>query len=309
MANIIQIKRSNATTIPSSLAEGELAYAETAGVKLLYIGTNAGTNVETIGGKSIVDKVNTISPSATANQTDATLLSRSNHTGTQTAATISNFTSSVNSNTLVSGAIQTSQKGVANGVATLDSNSLIPTSQLPAIAISNTTVVASQVAMLAVTAQVGDIVVRTDLNKSYILSATPSSTLSNWQELISPTSAVTSVNSQTGVIILASTDIAEGSNLYYTEARVSANTTVSANTSARHTHSNSAVLNATTASFLTAEKSKLTGVATGATSNSTDAALLSRSNHTGTQLAATISDFTAASTAVIGNATINGGTF
>jgi len=45
---------------------------------------------------------------------------------------------------------------------------------------------------------------------------------------------------------LSSTDdLAEGStNLYYTEPRVSANSDVSANTSARHTHSNSTVLNA-----------------------------------------------------------------
>lgn len=41
------------------------------------------------------------------------------------------------------------------------------------------------------------------------------------------------------------------------DTEVSNNTDVAANTSARHTHSNSAVLNATTASFLTADKTKL----------------------------------------------------
>ena len=42
--------------------------------------------------------------------------------------------------------------------------------------------------------------------------------------------AVNSVNSQTGVVVLDSADIAEDTNLYYTEARVSANTNVAANT-------------------------------------------------------------------------------
>lgn len=40
-----------------------------------------------------------------------------------------------------------------------------------------------------------------------------------------------------------------------------------------------------------ADKSKLDGIASGATANSPDASLLNRANHTGTQLASTISDF------------------
>ncbi len=54
------------------------------------------------------------------------------------------------------------------------------------------------------------------------------------------------------------------------------------------------VLTNTTASFTTAQQTKLTGVATGATANSPDATLLARANHTGTQLASTISDFSSA---------------
>ncbi|HMI09737.1 MAG TPA: hypothetical protein VK497_05075 [Candidatus Saccharimonadales bacterium] len=42
------------------------------------------------------------------------------------------------------------------------------------------------------------------------------------------------------------------------------------------------------------EKTKLAGIATGATANSSDATLLNRTNHTGTQTAATISDFNTA---------------
>ncbi|MDZ7905167.1 MAG: hypothetical protein U5N55_04890 [Cypionkella sp.] len=48
------------------------------------------------------------------------------------------------------------------------------------------------------------------------------------------------------------------------------------------------VLTNTTASFTTAQETKLSGIATGATANAADAFLLSRDNHTGTQAAATI---------------------
>ena len=54
------------------------------------------------------------------------------------------------------------------------------------------------------------------------------------------------------------------------------------------------VLTNTTASFTTAQETKLAGIATGATANSSDATLLNRANHTGTQTASTISDFSEA---------------
>ena len=98
--------------------------------------------------------------------------------------------------------------GVANGVATLDSNGKVPQSQIPAVAITNTFVVASQAAMLALTAEEGDVAVRTDQNKTYILTATPSSTLANWQELLTPTDTVTSVDGRIGTVTL--TDLYAG---------------------------------------------------------------------------------------------------
>lgn len=53
--------------------------------------------------------------------------------------------------------------------------------------------------------------------------------------------------------------------------------------------------------YTTTEKSKLSGIATGATANSSDSILLNRANHTGTQTASTISDFNSsvASTALL----------
>jgi hypothetical protein len=92
--------------------------------------------------------------------------------------------------------------GVAGGVATLDGTGKVPQNQLPAVAITNTFVVNSQAAMLALTAEEGDVAVRTDLNKSFILTATPSSTLANWQELLTPTDSVLSVDGLTGAVDL-----------------------------------------------------------------------------------------------------------
>ncbi|MFM9826433.1 hypothetical protein, partial [Flavobacterium sp.] len=57
------------------------------------------------------------------------------------------------------------------------------------------------------------------------------------------------------------------------------------------------VLSNTTASFTTANETKLDGIATGATANDTDANLKARANHTGTQTASTISDLNSVSRA------------
>lgn len=109
--------------------------------------------------------------------------------------------------------------GQANGVASLDGSGLIPSSQLPAIAVTDTFEVATQAAMLALTAQKGDVAIRTDLSKTFILADTDASVLANWKELKTPTDLVLSVNGQTGTVSLTSSNISEGTNLYYTDAR------------------------------------------------------------------------------------------
>lgn len=117
--------------------------------------------------------------------------------------------------------ISLSEKAVANGVATLNASGKIPTSQIPAISFSSGYVVSSEAQMLALSAAVvGSIAIRTDNSKNYVLSASDPSVLSNWLELLMP-AAVSSVNGYTtGSIVLTSTDIAEGTNLYFSNARV-----------------------------------------------------------------------------------------
>jgi hypothetical protein len=104
---------------------------------------------------------------------------------------------------LLADKLDASQKGAAGGVAPLGADSKIPGSFLPALAISDTFVINTEAAQLALTAQVGDVAVRTDLNRSFILRVEPATTLGNWQELLTPTDAVLSVNGQTGVVTIS----------------------------------------------------------------------------------------------------------
>jgi hypothetical protein len=159
-------------------------------------------------------------------------LARANHTGTQLASTVSDFNTAVRTNRLDQMAAPTAgvalnaqkitglanpvdaqdavtlnyietQKGANNGIAPLDGTGKVPVDHLPALAISETFVVNSQSAMLGLSAQTGDVAVRTDVNKSFILTATPASTLGNWQELLSPTDSVLSVDGLTGAVNLS----------------------------------------------------------------------------------------------------------
>jgi len=102
--------------------------------------------------------------------------------------------------------IPLSQKGAASGVATLDGSGLIPTSQIPPLAISQPFVVASQAAMLALTAQRGDVAIRTDISETFILSTDNPGTLADWLQVLAPTAGVASFNTRTGAVTPASGD-------------------------------------------------------------------------------------------------------
>lgn len=121
--------------------------------------------------------------------------------------------------------------GTAEGnVPVLGAGGKLSEAVIPAIAITDTFVVDSQAAMLALKAQQGDVAVRTDVNKTFILKAAPATTLANWVELETPTDAVTSVNGLTGAVTLTTSEVAEGSNLYFTTARANANWVTHAST-------------------------------------------------------------------------------
>jgi len=227
------------TVTSAMIADGAIVNADVnASAAIAYSKLNINqsiTSADIVNGAIINDDINASAAIALSKlATDP--LARANHTGTQTASTVSDFDTQVRTNRLdqmaaptaavalntqkITGLADptnaqdavtlnyiTTQKGASNGIATLDAGGKIPTSELPAIAISETSVVANQAAMLALTAQTGDIAVRTDVNKSFILTATPASTLGNWQELLTPTDAVLSVDGSTGAVSLSGTYI------------------------------------------------------------------------------------------------------
>lgn len=115
------------------------------------------------------------------------------------------------------GTAATKNTGTSSGnVPVLDANGKLSDSVIPKVAITNTFVVASQAEMLALsTAQEGDVAIRTDLNKSFILKTTGYSTLANWQELLTPTDKVTSVNGKTGTVTISLSELGGVSSSTY----------------------------------------------------------------------------------------------
>ncbi|MGY2320433.1 hypothetical protein [Pseudomonas azotoformans] len=81
-------------------------------------------------------------------------------------------------------AIPSGQKGVASGVATLGEDGKLPVSQLPPLAVNEVFTVASQAAMLALTAERGDAAIRTDQNGQwYVLTTDVPTVLANWRPI------------------------------------------------------------------------------------------------------------------------------
>lgn len=145
--------------------------------------------------------------------------------------------------TFLNGKEDKSQKGIANGYAPLDGNSKIPTAFLPPVAIGETFVVADITARDALpiglaVGQVssGDVVIVTDASADpgvNLGGATYRYTGSAYARLLQPESPVQSVNGQTGIVNLTTSDVPEGTNLYYTDVRVVVNPAVQANTTHR----------------------------------------------------------------------------
>lgn len=80
------------------------------------------------------------------------------------------------------------------------------TAQLPPLAINDVFVVATQAAMLALTAQRGDMAIRTDTGQTFVLSTDVPTTLADWKEIVAA-GQVTSVAGRTGAVVLAKADV------------------------------------------------------------------------------------------------------
>ena len=196
ITNLKLIDGTSRTTLPTTaeLPKGYMAFGVVNGRASIYGNYN----------NEVVDLVQAGAVSITIVQT----------TGQSTMAVISQKG--------VTDAIDTAKTEIQNGLGTaaskntgtaegnipiLGANGKLADSVIPAVAITETFVVDSQAEMLALSAQVGDVAIRTDVNRSYILQTIPASTLDNWKELLTPTDSVLSVNGKTGTVVLSGSDI------------------------------------------------------------------------------------------------------
>jgi hypothetical protein len=119
-----------------------------------------------------------------------------------------------------------SNKNAPSGYAGLTGSGMIPNNLLPPLAITKPALYISIAARDAdiANAQEGDVAIVTDVQKSYIYSGVA------YIELVT-TGSIASINGLVGAAIQINTEhVPEITNLYYTEARVSANTDVVDNT-------------------------------------------------------------------------------
>lgn len=134
---------------------------------------------------------------------------------------------------LISTAIQSSEKGANNGVATLDGGGKVPVSQLPSSVMTYEGVWNASTNSPTLADGVGDagqvyrvsVAGTQDLGSGNISFDVGDYVIYNgsvWEKS-DTTDAVASVNGQTGIVSLDSDDISEGStNLYFTDARAKA---------------------------------------------------------------------------------------
>ncbi|MBC8147301.1 MAG: hypothetical protein H8E98_04895 [Bacteroidetes bacterium] len=258
MASTILIRRgTNAARLIITPATGELIY--TTDTKKLYVGDGI-----TAGGNKIDDATfealvangdvgigstqvaygnhNHISVYEAKNTNIQTHISSTSnpHATTKSHVGLGNVTNDAQ--------IPLSQKGAVNGVASLDASGKISANQVPSIAITTANVVASQSAQLALSAQEGDLAIRSDENKSYIHNGGTAADMTDWTLLQTPTDAVLSVDGQTGTVSLSNVYQPKDANIVSDGSYV-------------HTDNN----------FTTTLKSKLDGVESGATADQTKA--------------------------------------
>jgi len=128
---------------------------------------------------------------ASSEVSDSTHGSRSGGSLHSVATTSSAGFASAADKAKIDGAIQSSEKGAANGVASLDASGKVPTAQIPASALPEVHVVADAAARLALTVQEGDEAIQTDDGSHWIYDGT------SWYQYPTGTGDVTGPGSST----------------------------------------------------------------------------------------------------------------
>ena len=196
--------------------------------------TNGGTGASTLTGYVKGNGTAAMTAASTIPNTDVTGLGSMS---TQNANNVA-ITGGTMSGVAITGYIPTTEKGAALGVATLDAGGKVPQSQIPLMgdlnyqgtwnASTNTPTLTSSVGTKGYY-YVVDVAGSTNLNgiTDWQIGDWAIYNGTIWQK-VDNTDAVTSVNGATGAVVLTTTNIAEGTNQYFTTAR--ARTSVSAGT-------------------------------------------------------------------------------
>jgi hypothetical protein len=217
-------------------------------------------------------KLNGIATGATANAADSALRDRSTHTGTQAAATISDFAEAVDDRVAV--------LAVAGTNMTITYNDALGTLTFDAAGGGAGTNLSYTASTRVIASDTG-----TDATLPLVTSGDAG---------LAPASG----GGTTNFLRADGTWAAPGGGGATNLAWVAGTSTVTSDTG---TDATLTVADGTNPGLMTsANFTKLAGVATGATANATDAALRDRATHTGTQLAATVSDFTEAAQDAVG---------
>jgi len=215
--------------------------------------------------------------------------------------------------------IDSSDRGIINGVATLDSNTKIPLSQindaiLGQVAYNGTWNASTNTPTLPATPdQKGDYyIVSTSGTFESIDFVTGDWIISNgsvWEK-VDNTDAVSSVSGRTGNVVVGKSDVGL-SNVRNVDAysKIESNSnyaTDSQGTLADNAQPKESGKGLSSNDYTNIEKSKLTGIESNATNNDTNAQLRARSSHTGTQAVSTITGLADAATTTV--STIRAGT-
>lgn len=207
--NFTSLNASVAATVPDlALSDSSNNAVNTKLLKQLIYGSVTKTGAQTLTNKTLTaPTINT--PDITNGTANALTLVNGTINSTPIGASIPNTGNFTTVNATNSSTLElVSRKGAANGYASLGTDGKVPNAQIPALAISETFPVASQSAMLALSgAEQGDVAVRSDISKSFILQQSPASTLGNWVELLTPTDAVQSVNGMTGNVTITKSNV------------------------------------------------------------------------------------------------------
>lgn len=145
-------------------------------------------------------------PVSTAMATALSGKADASHTHTKSDVGLGNVDNTADADKPVSTAMATALSGKADLVG-----GLVPTSQIPAVAITEFLgTVASQAEMLALTGQRGDWCNRSDVHKAFVLTADNPSAIGSWAAIDYPAVPVLSVNGQSGTVVLSKSDIGLG---------------------------------------------------------------------------------------------------